>query len=461
MTTRDRSSSARPRGFLALARRLALILPAGLALASCGGGAYVGVGDEGSGLSCSVADQQTFLAEYFAADYLWNQNSPYFPPQTGDVPSYFDALLYTGGDPTFPANVTDIYSSFTSDDAFNRFYVNGQDLGYGVFVNGLEVQGTSGQPLRVRFVDPNSPAAAAGVARGDEVTAINGVPAATVIASDDYSALASATAGETLTLDTRNASGDHHLVLTSAVYGLTPVTNVSTLTSPGGRKIGYVVVKDMIDQIQSPIDLAFGQFKAAGVQDVVIDLRYNAGGLVSDGEILASYPAGPATDGKVYENLYFNLNESASEDTYYTFDHFGNALGLSRVYVLTGPRTCSAAEQLVNGLAPYVDVVTVGDTTCGKPVGATPVSNCGTTYSVMTFQVANANNEGQYFDGLAPTCSVAEDFTKALGAADEPLLAAATAHADSGACPVGSHAKTTSALRRAWMEPNERQGGIR
>ncbi len=461
MTMRDRSSSPRMRGFLALARRLALALPVGLALSSCGGGAYVSVGDSGGGLSCSAADQQTFLAEYFASDYLWNATSPYFPTQTGDVATYFDALLYTGGDSSFPAGVTDIYSSFMSDDASNRFYVNGQDLGYGVFVDGLEVQGTSGQPLLVRFVDPNSPAATAGVVRGDQVTAINGVAAATVIANNDYSGLASSTAGETLTLDTHNASGDHHLVLTSAVYTLSPVTNVSTFTSPGGRKIGYLVVKDMIDQIQSPIDIAFGQFKAAGVQDVVIDLRYNAGGLVADGEILASYPAGPATDGQLYENLYFNANLSASQDSYYTFDHYGNALGLARVYVLTGPRTCSAAEQLVNGLTPYVSVVTVGDTTCGKPVGATPVSNCGTTYSVMTFQVANANNEGQYFDGLGPTCSVAEDFSKALGAADEPLLAAAAAHADSGACPVGTHAKTTSALRRVLMEPNERLGGIR
>jgi len=104
--------------------------------------------------------------------------------------------------------------------------------------------------------------------------------------------------------------------------------------------------------------------------------------------------------------------------------------------------------------------VTVGDTTCGKPVGATPVSNCGTTYSVMTFQVANARNEGQYFDGLAPTCRVAEDLSKPLGAADEPLLAAATAHADTGACPVGTLAPKASALRRVFMEPNERRAAF-
>ena len=460
MTKQDRSSPARLRGFLALVRRCALIVPFGLALSSCGGGVDVGIDTGGESLTCSATDQQTWLADYFASDYLWNATSPYFPTQTGDPATYFNALLYTGGDPSFPAGVTDIYSSFTTDDAFNRFYVDGQELGYGVFVDGLEVQGTSGQPLVVRFVDPNSPAAAAGVARGDQVTAVNGVAAATVIAGNDYSAFSSATAGQTLTLDTHNAAGDHHLVLTSAVYTLSPVTNVSTFTSPGGRTMGYMVVKDMIDQIQSPIDAAFGQFKAAGVQDVVIDLRYNAGGLVADGEILASYPAGPATDGKVYENLYFNANLSGVDDSLYTFDHYGNALGLTRVYVLTGPRTCSAAEQLVNGLSPYVSVVTVGDTTCGKPVGATPVSNCGTTYSAMTFQVANANNEGQYFDGLAPTCQVAEDFGKALGASDEPLLAAAASHADSGVCPAPTLART-NALRRGWMEPNERQGGIR
>ena len=94
---------------------------------------------------------------------------------------------------------------------------------------------------------------------------------------------------------------------------------------------------------------------------------------------------------------------------------------------------------MVNALKPFVDVVQVGDTSCGKPVGFVPVDDgCGETYSVVNFEAVNANNQGRYFNGLDPQCSVAEDFSKALGAPDEPLLAAAGNHADGIACPVAA-----------------------
>jgi S1-C subfamily serine protease len=464
MTQRDASASEHPApGRLARRRgRLGLALALPLALAACNNG----YGDS-SGLSCSTPDQETWLAQFFADNYLWAATSPNFPPQTADLNDYFNSLLYTGGDPNFPAGVVDVWSTYTSDALFSLYWVNGQDLGYGVFVDGLEVQGTSG-PLRVRYVDPGSPGAIAGIGRGDQVTTVNGVPAATVIANNDYTAFSATAEGQTLTLGIHNVNGDRDVSLTSATFDLTPVQGARVTTTPGGRKLGYVMVTDMIDQALAPYDTAFGQFKAAGVQDVAVDLRYMGSGFVADGEVMASYPSVQATAGQIYVNLFFNAFIGPYQNAFYTFDTFSNALSLPRVFVLTGPRTCAAAEQFVNGLSPFVPVVTIGDATCGKPVGSTPASNCGTTWTPIQFQVTNAHNQGQYFAGLPATCSVAEDLSVPLGADGDPLLAGAQRYADGGGCPPATLTAQDSAarhagiqsLRAALIEPTRRSGSI-
>ena len=94
----------------------------------------------------------------------------------------------------------------------------------------------------------------------------------------------------------------------------------------------------------------------------------------------------------------------------------------------------------INGLRGVgVNVIAIGDTTCGKPVGFLPQGNsCGTTYSVVNFESVNARNEGRYFDGFQATCQVAENFGSAIGAIADPLLVAAAHHADNGACPAGT-----------------------
>lgn len=101
-----------------------------------------------------------------------------------------------------------------------------------------------------------------------------------------------------------------------------------------------------------------------------------------------------------------------------------------------GRRTCSASEQVVNGLRGVgVEVVAIGETSCGKPVGSLPTSTCDRTYSVINFESVNERNEGRYFDGFDATCDVAEDFTSVQGSPADPLLAAASHFADSGNCP--------------------------
>jgi hypothetical protein len=188
---------------------------------------------------------------------------------------------------------------------------------------------------------------------------------------------------------------------------------------------------EMISQVSAPLDAAFAQFKTAGVSEVVLDDK-----------------------------------RAASNNVSYTFFSPFSAAGVGRVFVLTGPRTCSASEQVINGLRGIgVGVVAIGDTTCGKPVGFQPVNACGTTFSAVNFEAVNAANQGRYFDGFAPTCAVAEDFSRPLGSPSEALLDAAQTFADSGSCPLGGApaAKRALSLRKAMQrsgEPDDSQGMV-
>jgi hypothetical protein len=423
-------------------------------LAGCGGGG--GSESTSAPQTCSAADQKSWLAAYMDDWYFWTASSPKpAPGPYADALAYLEALRYTGSDSRFPA---DRWSYTQGSAAFNSFFTEGMTLGYGLAVAGLELAKDGSQPLYVRYVDPGSPAAAAGIRRGDRVTQIAGRAASDVIAADDFSALTASSPGQTVALTTTRAgtalfSG----LLTATSYSLVPVTGSTVLRSPGGRQLGYIAVKDMISQALSPADAAFAQFKAAGVADVVLDLRYNGGGLVSVGATLAGYIAGSRGAGLNYATLIYNDKHGASNSSF-SFAVPGAALNLPRVFVLTGRRTCSASEQVINGLrGAGLNVVAIGETTCGKPVGFQPTTQCGTTFSIVNFESINQLGAGRYFSGFAPTCTVAEDFTVAQASSADPLMAAAARYADGGACPSSSSAPAVpAALRRA--EPGERQG---
>jgi hypothetical protein len=267
---------------------------------------------------------------------------------------------------------------------------------------------------------------------------LNGRSAGDIIAADDFGALTPNAAGEFLTVALRNAQGQERTVqLTASVFNLTPVQTGQVVFSQNGRSLGYVFVKDMISQAGMPLASVMTDFRNQGVQELVLDLRYNGGGLVSMGGTVASYAAGNRGSGQVYARLFYNDKQSGSNQSF-AFTNPGAWAGFAKVYVLMGERTCSAAEQVINGLRGVgLDVVAIGDVTCGKPVGFLPRDNaCGTTYSVVNFEGVNARNEGRYFNGLTPTCAVAEDFARPIGDLADPLLVSAAYHADNAACPV-------------------------
>lgn len=428
----------------------ALVCSLTVLVASCGGGGGDGVGSScgGGAATASAADRQAWLRCFFGETYLWYALSPSpSPAGFGTVDSYFDALLYQGGDAipngggaVWPA---DRWSFFQTTEAFNRFFGDGQSLGYGIAVNGLEAVADGDTRLFVRYVEPLSPAARStalpnGLQRGDEILTINTTPVATLVAANDFSALTADTQGRQLALSVRRASGQAvAMTLDAALFALTPVQGAQVVQSPNGRKLGYVFVKDMISQIGSPLTTAMTSFKNQGVQDLVVDLRYNGGGLVSVGATVASFVSGSTKSGQVYTRLLYN-DKLSSNNRDYAFGNPGGWSGFSRVYVLAGERTCSAAEQVINGLRGVdVQVFLLGTTTCGKPVGFLPTDDAqGTTYSIVNFEGVNAKNQGRYFDGLPPTCPVAEDLSLPIGDLSDPLLVAAAYHVDNGACPV-------------------------
>jgi hypothetical protein len=420
-------------------------------LAGCGGGG----GGGASPSQCSVEGQQAWLFNTMDDTYFWTAYSPK-PAAEGfaDVASYLQALLYTGTDSRFPADRWS-YTQSTAD--FNRFFTDGATMGFGVAVAGRELARDSTKPLLVRYVDPGSPAAAAGLQRGDRLTQMAGRAASDVVASDDYSALTAGKVGDTLLLAWTRSGVAYSATITASSYALVPVTGAAVLQSAGGRKFGYLAVKDMVSQALAPADTAFAQFKAAGVADVVLDLRYNGGGLVSTGATLASYLAGSRGTGLNYASLIYNDKHTASNSSF-AFRPLGAALDLPRVLVLMGRRTCSASEQVINGLrGAGLTVVAIGEPSCGKPVGFQPVAHCDTTYSLVNFESVNQLGQGRYFNGFTPTCAVAEDFSAPMASAADPLMAAATAFVDSGSCPAASSAPSLpTSLRHA--EPGERRG---
>lgn len=416
-------------------------------------GGSVGVSLPSAPVACSLEDQQSWVRNHIRQDYLWNTRTPDVAPSGfSDLKSYFSASLFQG-DATIPK---DRYSGFGPTPDYNLYYEQGITLGFGVAVAGQEVLGQPDRPLWVRYVEPGSPADLAGVRRGDRVMALNGVPTPQVISTQDFSALVAKAEGDALSIDLLRDGQALRLNLVAKRYELRPVLPYRVLSGPTGQRVGYLYLQAFLTQAEQALDLAFESLAAERVSELMIDLRYNTGGFVSVGERVASFVGGQSKNGLVYTDLLYNTNNRRL-NTRYRFTDRLSWPGLQRVYILAGQRTCSASEQLISGLkGAGVDVIQVGDTTCGKPVGFNAREYCGNTFSVVMFESINAQGLGGYYQGIAPRCPVDEDWQSPLGDPNDPLLRTALQHMATGQCPVrAAQRRQESPAKRQWpwVEP--------
>ena len=167
---------------------------------------------------------------------------------------------------------------------------------------------------------------------------------------------------------------------------------------------------------QGLIDAFNDEFIVENINELVIDLRYNGGGLLYQSAQLGFMVAGDASRDRIFENMVYNSERTADNfplvfqtqpidwDNQVFLNSTLPYLNLTRVFVLTTGATASASESLINGLRGIdVEVVQIGSQTRGKPYGFLPQQNCGTMYYTIQFRGENAKGFGDYADGLIPT----------------------------------------------------------
>jgi hypothetical protein len=258
-----------------------------------------------------------------------------------------------------------------------------------------------------------------------------------------------------------NAASARPVTLAAADVTDVPVQDVKILAGTT-TTTGYMVFTDQLATSEKALITAVNTFKAAGIADLFLDIRYNGGGYLDIASELAYMIAGPGpTGGQTFELQQFNSKHPSTDPVlgtpitptpfHTTTQGFSTppgqalpTLNLSRVFVLTTAATCSASEAVMNGLAGVgVQVIQIGGTTCGKPYGFYAQDNCGTTYFSIEFHGINAVGFGDYPDGFTPGgtggasfpgCQVTDDFTHALGDPAESLLFVAQGYEGGGNC---------------------------
>jgi len=323
--------------------------------------------------------------------------------------------------------------SFVAD--YNEFIaeMQGEFVGHGIRI-GVDTDSLA----RIAMIYSKSPLYAEGVRRGWIIKSVNGYDIAKIIIDGDatayYTALGASTAGITNKfIFVKPDSTEVEISSTKSSFTINSVLIYDTLKLSTGVT-GYLAFESFIEPSPAELAVAFDFFNSCNITDLILDLRYNSGGYLYVAQGLASEIAGQAlyNSGSVFAVLQYNSKNLNQNYTYRFTDPESN-LSLTRLVVISTRLTASASEAVMNGLKPYMNVVSIGDTTNGKPVGMNGWS-VGEKYFFwpITFKIINKDNEGEYFDGIAPGKVVADDIAHDFGDRNELCLKEAIHYLENG-----------------------------
>jgi C-terminal processing protease CtpA/Prc len=386
-----------------------------------------GTGGTSTGFNPELVKDSALM---YAKDvYLWNNQIP----STFNARSYADpsaimtAIQPYSIEPGF-SNPVDKWSFAMKKTEWDQLSggmssVSGTNSESGDF--GLSVFFRADGDLRVRLVEPSSPAGIAGISRGWRITQINGSSNLTIANSSNivnsvyYS-------NSTSFVFTKPDGSSVSKTLNAAHYPEKPVY-MDTVYNLGAQRVGYLVYNSFLGntaQIGSEFQRVFSKFASSQVTDVVIDLRYNGGGYVSLAEQLANYLAPVSANGGLMMKQVYNSQNTQQNST--TYFRKAGSLNIPDVYFIVSKSSASASELLINTLKPYMDVKLIGPSaTHGKPVGFYPIPAGDWYVFPVSFRTTNKNGEGNYFNGLPVNAAVADGLDKDWGDTNESCLASA------------------------------------
>ena len=433
---------------------------------SGGGGTTAGSSSSGGGGGtnvCSLGNRQDWVLGQIDEWYLF----PNLVDRTVNKASFTSVQAYINA-LVAPARAQDrdrFFTYITSIQEENALINSGSSAGFGIRLSYNEAART----VFVVEAFENAPALAKGIDRGTQIVEIGGQSVSSLMSSGGPQAVVNALGpnepGVTRSLRIRQPnSSESTVTVTKADFSLDPISDRygAKILDNGGTKVGYINLRTfIIDSAEQQLRDAFGVFRAEGVTQVILDFRYNGGGLVSVAEGLGNLLADNRT-GQVFSRTTYRSSKSAFDETR-LFGAEPQAIAATKIAVIGTRGTASASELVANAFIPYFgnDIALVGSDTYGKPVGqiARDRSACDDRLRVVAFRTVNANGQGDYYSGLASvvprTCAAADDILTPLGDPGEASIAAALDFLAGRSCSaIGAAPGTTASDSK---EPDKRQ----
>ena len=416
--------------------RYLLALLSIVALAACDGDSSISGPDPSAEVGeCSNDGQKQFVLDNLYAWYLWNDLLPtdlsiddYASPE-----QLVAEVTTTYGPQSADGNPIDLFSSVGSLQADTQFFGEGRFEGFGFSWRFVDPASTE---FRITRVFSGSPAAVGGLDRGQRLLSLNGRTIEEIEAAEGVSAVFAS--NDTLTFEMERVDTTvFSASITKDVVTIDPVPQWRLIDQGAGvPPVGYVELSTFVSTADAELGTAFSAFRDANVTDVILDLRYNGGGLVSTAELLGDFLGGDVAENLVFSLTEFNADRASVYNRSTFFSRLANSINLDQLVVIASRGTASASELVTNGLIPHATVTIVGDNTFGKPVGQIGLEFCEKILRPTSFRLANADGDGDYFDGLPVDCPAADELSVPVGDDLDPNVIAAMSVLNTGACPV-------------------------